>query len=78
MLCPDARITPRDIDPAFWTARRNKSPRVRFVAGDATRPPFEDGSFDMVTMVVLLEHVEVDAAVARAALAFCDPAAGSS
>jgi len=65
MLYPDARVVNLDFDPAFAEASANRQPGVTYVVGDATRMPFADDSFDVVTLFDLLEHVEDDAAVAR-------------
>jgi SAM-dependent methyltransferase len=73
MLYPAARVVNLDIDPALADAPCNRDGRVRFVQGDATRLPFADASFDMVTMFDLLEHVEDDAAAAREALRVLRP-----
>jgi ubiquinone/menaquinone biosynthesis C-methylase UbiE len=73
MLYPQARIVNLDMNPAFADAACNQSPRVTFVAGDATDLPFPDASFDMVTMFDLLEHVPDDDAVARETLRVLRP-----
>lgn len=65
LLYPDAHITNLDFDPQFADAPCNNREGQVFVTGDATDMPFEDASFDMVTMFDLLEHVPDDAAVAR-------------
>ena len=74
LLYPRARVTNLDMEPAFAEAPCNRdNPRVTFVAGDATDLPFEDESFDVVTMFDLLEHVPDDGAVAREALRVLRP-----
>lgn len=65
MLYPEASIVNLDFDPSFASVPANLQPGMRFVHGDATDMPFEDASFDVVTMFDLLEHVEDDDAVAR-------------
>jgi len=42
--------------------------RVRARAGDVTALPFEDGSFDVVTILEVLEHLADPAAAARETL----------
>lgn len=73
MLYPDALITNLDFDATFADDATNKQNGVRFVHGDATNMPFPDGSFDMVTMFDLLEHVPDDEAVARETLRVLRP-----
>lgn len=73
MLYPHAQVTVLDADPRFADAPANQRSGVRFVAGDATDLPFADGSFALVTMFDLLEHVENDGAVAREALRVLAP-----
>lgn len=65
MLYPQARVVNLDFDPAFAEAPANTQPGVTYVTGDATKMPFPDSSFDIVTMFDLLEHVKDDTAVAR-------------
>lgn len=57
LLYPDAAVTNLDLDASYADAPCNQPDRVRFVCGDATDLPFEDASFDTVTMFDLLEHV---------------------
>lgn len=61
MLYPEAHITNLDFEPSFADAPCNRQDRVTFVCGDATALPFEDASFDAVTMFDLIEHVPDDA-----------------
>ena len=61
MLYPEAHVTNLDMEPAFAEAAPNRQPRMTFVCGDATDLPFEDESFDAVTMFDLIEHVPDDA-----------------
>lgn len=60
MLYPGACITNSDLDPGFADAPCNQQGNVTFVRADATDLPFEDNSFDVVTMFDLLEHVPED------------------
>lgn len=62
MLYPEAHVTNLDMEPAFAEAPCNRQERVTFVRGDATALPFDDASFDAVTMFDLIEHVPDDAA----------------
>ncbi len=73
MLYPDAAITNLDFDPSFASVPANVQAGMRFVHGDATDMPFDDASFDVVTMFDLLEHVEDDDAVARETLRVLRP-----
>ncbi len=68
LLYPKSRITNLDRDPAYASSPVNQRPLVRFLAGDATRLPFPNGSFDAVTMFDVLEHIPDDRAAAREAL----------
>lgn len=73
LLYPDARVTVLDADPAHAESHVNQRPGVSFVHGDATRLPFPDDSFDVVTMFDLLEHVEDDHAAAAEAMRVVRP-----
>ncbi len=73
LLYPRAQITNLDVDPAYADAPVNKQPRVRFITGDATALPFENESFDAVTMFDVLEHVPDDGAAVTEALRVLRP-----
>ena len=73
MLYPEALVTNVDRDASLADAPPNLDPRVRFVHGDAADLPFEDTSFDLVTMFDLLEHVEDDRTAVREALRVLRP-----
>jgi ubiquinone/menaquinone biosynthesis C-methylase UbiE len=57
LLYPQAQITNIDLNPQYAQAPCNQQERVCFVHGDATALPFENNSFDAVTMFDLLEHI---------------------
>ena len=67
---PTARLTLTDVDPAMLTALSRRVGGVQgatLVTADATRLPFADGSFDVVTSYLMLHHViEWEAAIAEA------------
>jgi SAM-dependent methyltransferase len=60
LLFPQAQITNIDLNSEYVQAPCNQQKRVRFVCGDATNLPFENQSFDAITMFDLLEHVPDD------------------
>ncbi|MEG5042078.1 MULTISPECIES: class I SAM-dependent methyltransferase [unclassified Microcoleus] len=57
LLYPQAQITNIDLDPKYANAPCNQQEKVRFICGDATNLPFENESFDIVTMFDVIEHV---------------------
>jgi len=71
MLYPAAEVVTLDIDPEL--APIDPVERARFVVGDARRLPFEDASFDVVTMFDVLEHIEEDHAAAAEAMRVTKP-----
>jgi SAM-dependent methyltransferase len=60
LLFPQAQVTNLDFNPEYAQAPCNQQKQVRFVCGDATDLPFENQSFDAITMFDLLEHVPDD------------------
>lgn len=73
LLFPRSRVVNLDLDPAFADAPANRRERTTFLAGDATRLPFPDDTFDAVTMFDVLEHVPDDGAAAREAMRVLRP-----
>jgi ubiquinone/menaquinone biosynthesis C-methylase UbiE len=57
LLYPRSQITNIDFNPEYAQAPCNQQEQVKFVCGDATALPFENHSFDAITMFDLLEHV---------------------
>jgi SAM-dependent methyltransferase len=73
LLYPRAQIVNIDLNGEYASAPCNQRPSVRFVRGDATDLPFEDRSFDAVTMFDLLEHVPDDRQAVREAFRVLRP-----
>jgi SAM-dependent methyltransferase len=73
LLYPQAFVTNIDLNPAYASAPPNLRERVRFVCGDATALPFDDESFEAITMFDLLEHVPDDGKAIAEALRVLRP-----
>lgn len=73
LLYPSAEIVNLDMDASYASSPTNRQERVRFVCGDATALPFDDGGFDAVVMFDLLEHVPDDRAAAQEGLRVLRP-----
>jgi GT2 family glycosyltransferase/SAM-dependent methyltransferase len=73
LLFPRARITNLDANAAYANAPCNRQAGVGFVCADATRLPFPDAAFDVVTMFDVLEHVPDDRGAAAEALRVVRP-----
>ena len=73
LLYPNAQVINIDFNDEYASAPCNRRPGVQFVCGDATDLPFEDESFDAVTMFDLLEHVPDDRQAIREAFRVLRP-----
>jgi ubiquinone/menaquinone biosynthesis C-methylase UbiE len=57
---PNAEIVGADLAPEMLAEARRLAPEITFVEGDASRLPFDDGSFDLVAhenMIPFLDEV---------------------
>jgi SAM-dependent methyltransferase len=57
LLYPRSQVTNIDLNPEYAQAPCNQQKQVHFLCGDATELPFENNSFDAVTMFDVLEHI---------------------
>jgi SAM-dependent methyltransferase len=57
LLYLGSQVTNIDLNPQYAQAPCNQQERVRFVCGNATALPFDNYSFDAVTMFDVLEHI---------------------
>jgi SAM-dependent methyltransferase len=67
LLYPTAQVVTVDLDPKLQ-GQGPAAAESRFVCADARRLPFEDGSFDAVTLFDVLEHIGDDRQAAAEAL----------
>jgi ubiquinone/menaquinone biosynthesis C-methylase UbiE len=51
-------VTGLDRDPQMLAAARAKAPRIRFLEGDATALPFEQGEFDLALAVTVFSFLD--------------------
>jgi GT2 family glycosyltransferase len=73
LLYPNAQIVNIDLNGEYASAPCNRRSSVRFICGDATDLPFENESFDGLTMFDLLEHVPDDHEAVREAFRVLRP-----
>ena len=73
LLYPQAEIVNIDLDRSYAEAPTNRQPGTRFVCGDATRLPFADGTFELVTMFDVMEHISADSLAMAEALRVLAP-----
>jgi len=73
ILYPEGHVTTADRDEQYASSPLNQGPRVRFIVADATDLPFADASFDVVTLLDVLEHIPDDRAAASEALRVVRP-----
>jgi SAM-dependent methyltransferase len=57
LLYPQAKVTNLDFNPDYANAPCNQQKNINFVCGDATQLPFNNDSFDAITMFDVLEHI---------------------
>ncbi len=66
-LYPRANVTTLDIDPELAPDNSNDA-QADFVVGDARALPYDDNTFDVVTLFDVLEHIEEDDLAAAEAM----------
>jgi len=67
-LVSESRLVGLELDPGrLLAAAEDGTVRARFCAGDATRLPFADASFDKVVLSEVLEHLPEDGPAVREA-----------
>lgn len=72
-LYPDAHVTTIDIDPALAPEDPAADRAADFVVGDARALPFQERSFDVITLFDVLEHIEGDDRAAAEAMRVVKP-----
>jgi malonyl-CoA O-methyltransferase len=55
---PDAEVTGIDLSPAMLAEAELLAGGPRYLAGDASRLPFPDGAFDLVTLLNMIPFVD--------------------
>jgi ubiquinone/menaquinone biosynthesis C-methylase UbiE len=60
LLYPHAHVFNIDVNPKYGRDSCNRQGLYRFVCGDAAELPFDDESFDAITMFDVLEHISED------------------
>jgi ubiquinone/menaquinone biosynthesis C-methylase UbiE len=73
LLYPDGAVVNIDPDADLARAPPNRQATLRFVCGDASKLPFPDATFGLVTMFDLLEHVPNHEAASHEALRVLKP-----
>ena len=68
LLFPHSTIINIDVDVSLGRCSKNQQAGVQFVCGDAAMLPFDDESFDAITMFDVLEHIPDDRRAAHEAL----------
>ena len=59
-----AEVKGTDVSPAMMEVAQRRLPQIEFFQGDATRLPVEDNSFDLVTCIGLLMHLDTPTRIA--------------
>ena len=72
MLYPGSAVTTLDMDASLREGLTLR-PGCSFVCGDACNLPFPDASFDLVTLLDVLEHIPDDDRAAREAMRVLKP-----
>jgi ubiquinone/menaquinone biosynthesis C-methylase UbiE len=62
---PEAEVIGTDVSPAMLDEARKHAPEISFLEADASRLPFDDGSFDLVAHANMIPFVDEAARVLR-------------